>query len=343
MPDTAGESKIRHDPARSAKLDAMIARRLRGTGLAIAVIDRVPVHVAGYGAAHRGEHRAVTPRTRFHIASCGKQITGIGIMMLEEAGKLRYDDHIGAHVPELAGFPRGVTIRALLHHLAGVHDYYDDPRSTRVLRALSRKPRNEDVIRLYQRLDFPMSRTAGTFSYSNSGYDLLGCVIERASGQSYRAFFRNRVFAPLGMADSFSLPDATRLASRHCAVGYEPQRNGYRAVGSNWLDGICGAGSFFASGADLCRYEEALAANRLVAAASMKVALAGGLDRQRKRTGYGFGWDVDRTSMSHSGGWAGFESHIIRARNRPLSVYVLANGPRPDPEWVASAAFRLFA
>jgi CubicO group peptidase (beta-lactamase class C family) len=62
----------------------------------------------------------VTPRTRFHIASCGKQLTGIGIMMLEEAGKLRHDDHIGAHIPELVGFPRGFTIRALLHHLAGV-------------------------------------------------------------------------------------------------------------------------------------------------------------------------------------------------------------------------------
>lgn len=335
--------EIRADATRSARLDELIARGLRGTGLAIAVIrERVPVHVAGYGLAHRGARRAVTPRTRFHIASCGKQLTGLGIMMLEEAGRLRYDDHIGAHIGELAGFPPGVTIRRLLHHLAGVNDYYEDARSLRALRALSREPRNEHVIRLYRQLGFPMSRTAGAFAYSNAGYDLLGCVIERVCGRSYRAFFRDRVFAPLGMADSFSLPDRTRLASARCAIAYEPRRNGYRATGANWLDGICGAGSFYASVADLCRYDVALAANRLVSAASMSEALAGGIDRRRKRTGYGFGWDVDRTTMSHSGGWAGFESHILRARNRPLSVYVLGNGERPDPETIAGAAFRLF-
>jgi CubicO group peptidase (beta-lactamase class C family) len=335
--------EIRKDATRSARLDALVARRLRGTGLAIAVIrERAPVHVAGYGLAHRGKRRPVTPRTRFHIASCGKQLTGLGIMLLEQAGRLRYDDHIGTHIGELAGFPQGVTIRRLLHHLAGVLEYYDDPRSLRMLRALSPEPRNEDVVRLYQRLGFPMSRTAGTFDYSNAGYDLLGCVIERVSGQSYRAFFRERVFAPLDMADSFSLPDRPRLASARCAIGYEHGR-GYRASGAVWLDGICGAGSFYTSVSDLCAYEAALAGHRLVSAASMRQALAGGVDRQRKRTGYGFGWDVDRTTMSHSGGWGGFESHIIRARNRPLSVYVLGNGEQPDPETIATAAFRLFS
>jgi CubicO group peptidase (beta-lactamase class C family) len=335
--------EIRADAARSAKLDALVARSLRGTGLAIAVIkQRVPVHVAGYGLAHRGERRAVTPHTRFHIASCGKQLTGLGIMMLQEAGRLGYDDHIGAHIGELAGFPPGVTIRRLLHHLAGPLDYYDDARSLRLLRMLSRAPRNAHVIALYRELGCPMSRYAGTFAYSNAGYDLLGCVIERVSGQSYRAFFRDRVFAPLGMADSFSLPDRKRLASAQCATAYEPQRGGYRATGENWLDGICGAGSFYTSVADLCGYEAGLAENRLVSAASMRAALAGGIDRQRKRTGYGFGWDVDRTTMSHSGGWAGFESHMIRARNRSLSVYVLGNGEKPDPEGIAEAAFRLF-
>jgi CubicO group peptidase (beta-lactamase class C family) len=336
--------EIRNDAARSGRLDALVGRRLRGTGLAIAVVkDRVPVHVAGYGLAHRGARRAVTPRTRFHLASCGKQLTALGIMMLGEAGKLRYDDHIGVHVPELAGFPPGVTIRRLLHHLAGVHDYYDDPHSLRVLRALSRAPCNEDVIRLYRQLACPMTRKAGEDSYNNAGYDLLGCVIERVCGQSYRAFFHARVFAPLGMTDSFSLPDQRRLASARCAIGYESQRNGYRTAGASWLDGICGAGSFYSSVSDLCRYEDALAASRLVSPAGMREALTSAVDRRRKRTGYGFGWRVERTRMSHSGGWAGFESFIIRARNRPLSVYVLGNGERPDPEGIAQAAMRLFA
>jgi CubicO group peptidase (beta-lactamase class C family) len=336
--------EIRPYPERSAELDAVVTRSLRGTGMAIAVlVDGKPVHVVGYGVANREAQLAATPDTPFHLASCGKQFTGVGIMMLKEAGKLRYDDHIGAHIPELAGFPPNVTIRRLLHHTAGVYDFYGDAQCERVLRSCSAAPRNTDLITLYREIDFAMSDSVGYEQYNNAGYDLLGLMIERVSGMSYPDFFRHRVFDPLGMADSFSVPDTARLANGQRAVGYEKGWFSLSKAGANLLDGMCGSGSFYASAADLCRYEAALVENRLVSAESMREATTSGVDAGYNRTGYGFGWYVDDQWMSHAGSWAGFASFIMRGRHEPYSIYVLGNCETPDPAEIAQAAANIFA
>jgi CubicO group peptidase (beta-lactamase class C family) len=336
--------EIRPYPDRSAELDNIAAQSLHGTGLVIAVlVEGKPVHVAGYGVANRETKQPATPETPFHMASCGKQFTGVGIMMLKEAGKLQYDDHIGAHVPELAGFPPNVTLRRLLHHTSGVYDFYGDAQCEGVLRSCSAAPRNTDLITLYRQIDFAMSDTVGYEAYSNAGYDLLGLVIERVSGMSYPDFFRQRVFDPLGMANSFSVPNAARLASGQCAVGYEKGWFSFGKVGGHLLDGMCGSGSFYASAADLCRYEAALVGNRLVSAERMREATASGVDAGYNRTGYGFGWYIDDEWMSHAGSWAGFAAFIQRARQYPYSIYVMGNAEAPDPAEIAQAAAEIFA
>ena len=318
--------ETRMDPKKSAAIDRIVARKVRaaGPGLALAVIkDGNPIHVAGYGLADLDTREPVTPRTQFHMASCGKQFTALGITMLRARGKLRYDDRIGRHIPELAGY-KGVTIRRLLHHLSGVYDFYEiKPIEDELCRRAS-EPTNRHLVRLYADLDCPMSVTAGRFSYSNAGYDLLGSVIERISGQSYREFFRTRVFARLGMTDTYSLPARRRLAGRCVATGN--LKNGRYIVQSDHrLDGICGSGSIYSTVFDLCRYEAALAADRLVSAASMRTAFRSGIQDNEKSTGYGFGWDVTDEFVEHAGEWNGYASHVRRYRDRRLSIYVLSN------------------
>src|SRR5258708_21139195 len=234
----------RVDPRQSARIDRMGARKPEPVpGLAIAVIkDRKVVHLAGYGSADLEPATPITPQTQFHMASCGKQFTALGIMLLKDDGKLAFDDHIGRHIAELAGFPPGVTLRRLLHHLSGIADLYGT-RLERKLLALARHPANRHVVKLYAELGCPMGKTAGRFSYSNTGYDLLGSVIERVSGETYRDFLPARLFGLLGMADTFSLPAAARLARRQCAIGYEKKRSRHIAQGEHQLDGPCGAGS----------------------------------------------------------------------------------------------------
>jgi CubicO group peptidase (beta-lactamase class C family) len=333
----------RVDPRQSARIDRIVARKTEPVpGLAIAVIkDRKVVHLAGYGSADLETATPITPQTQFHMASCGKQFTALGIMMLKEKSRLAFDDHIGKHIPELSGYPEGMTIRRLLHHLSGIPDLYET-RLERKLLTLSRHPTNRDVIRLLASLGCPMARTGGRFSYSNTGYDLLGSVIERVSGQSYREFFRARVFAPLGMDDTFSLPAAARLARRQCAIGYQKKRRGFVAETEHRLDGICGSGSIYSTAADLCRYEAALAAGRLVSEATMRTALRSGVRDDGSPTGYGFGWAVTADFIEHSGEWIGFVSHMRRYRRRRLSIYVLSNTTSVNPERTVNSAARAF-
>jgi len=97
----------------SAKIDRIVARRTEPVpGLAITVIKNGQiVHLAGYGSADLETATPITPQTQFHMASCGKQFTALGIMLLKDDGKLAFDDHIGKHMPDLAGYPPSVTIR----------------------------------------------------------------------------------------------------------------------------------------------------------------------------------------------------------------------------------------
>lgn len=331
----------------SDELDAILRRAIRpdGPGLALAVIkDGEVAHLAGYGLGNLDTGVPVTPTTLFHMASCAKPITGLGIVMLKEAAKLGYDDHIGTHIPELAVFPPGVTIRRLLHHLAGVCEYYDDEEARNVMWQLSDHPGNADVIRLYQRLRNRMSGTAGRFEYCNAGYDLLGCVIERVSGQSYRQFFQERVFAPLGMRDTFSLPEGRRLADRNCAVPYAYDNGEFTQNEIDPLDGLCGSASLYSTVADLCRFDAALAAHTLISPAGMRDVLTSGVDDGGSPTGYGFGWGIQDTCAQHSGSYSGFESYIYRDHDGGLSVYVLSNGGRADAaEAAVETAARTYA
>jgi CubicO group peptidase (beta-lactamase class C family) len=191
------------------------------------------------------------------------------------------------------------------------------------------------MIRTYVDLGCPMAREGcrpgDEFFYSNSGYELLGAVIEHVSGQSYRDFFRQRVFDVVGMKDTFSVPD--RRASDHrCATGYiRDNRGNYAVHGGVGLDEIVGSGSFYTTVSDLCLYDNALATNRLLSEAGMRQIFASGRTNDGKLTNYGFGWYVGAYEgvrfAEHEGSWNGFYSYVCRYLDRPLSIFVLSNHP----------------
>jgi CubicO group peptidase (beta-lactamase class C family) len=345
---------IRIDAARSARIDDHIRGQLRsgGPGLSIAIVKAgTTVHAAGYGLADMRKRMAIEPDTIFHMASCGKQITGIGILMLAEAGKLGLDDPISRHLPALAGFDPKVTIRQLLHHTSGIRDLYDESGMEEVLSRCER-PANADIIRTYVDLGCPMAkpgiRPGDEFVYSNSGYDLLGTLIERVSGQSYHDFFERRVFNPLGMKDTFTAPDR-RLNDRRVATGYASGDvdGDFVEYGGSDYDDLVGSGSFYTIVSDLCLYDKALATNALVSPASMQVALTSGRTNAGALTDYGFGWYIGvyegMRFADHDGDWIGFHSYICRYLDRPLSIFILSNHPDLDIVEVANVATATYA
>jgi CubicO group peptidase (beta-lactamase class C family) len=302
-------------------------------GLAIAVVKAgVVVHRAGYGLADVRVGRPIRPETIFHLASCGKQFTALGILILAEQGRLNLDDPVSRHLPALAAFGPQVTIRQLLQHTSGIRDLYDE-EGTNELRRRCKQPTNADIIRTFAELGCPMSgrrrRAGDVFSYSNSGYELLGSVIESASGQSYHDFFQSRVFDRLAMHDTFSVPDP-RVNDPRRAVGYTRGALGRMVPCSGTeLDDLVGSGSFYTTVDDLCSY--ALSSIALISAASMRQALTSGRTNDGRDTGCGLGWfvasDESGTFADHEGEWDGFYSYICRYLDRPLSLFLLSNNP----------------
>ena len=339
---------IRTDPARSRQLDAYIAGQLREgePGLAVGVIkDDAVVHLAAYGLADAQRGVPVRTDTMFHLASCGKQFTALGILKLMEAGRVSLDDPIGLHLPAIAGFGNEVTIRRLLQHTSGIRDLYDEGGYETVMRYTNR-PSNADIIAIYSKLGCPMTAAPGAkFAYSNSGYELLGAVIERAAGESYANYFSRIVFDPVKMNDTFSVPDR-RMRDPRRAVGYAIDNDGFCEHEGSEFDDLVGAGSFVTTAPDLCLYDSALATNALVTEASMRLALTSGKTNDGKDIGYGLGWYIDRDNIGpyceHDGDWAGFYSWIRRYLDRPLSVYLLTNNPEVKLKEVVDAASGAF-
>jgi CubicO group peptidase (beta-lactamase class C family) len=345
-------SKAVRADARSRQMDDYIAGKLGGgdPGFSLAIVEAgAIVHAAGYGLADVRRNVAIEPDTILHLASSGKQITGIGILMLAEEGKLSPDDPIGRHLPPLSGFGPKVTLRQLLRHTSGIRDLYDESGVEEVM-ARSERPANADIIRTYVELGCPMARRGikpgDEFVYSNSGYDLLGSVIERVSGQAYHDFFQARVFDPLGMKDTFSVPDR-RINDRRRACGYELDGDGNLIEAEeNSFDNIVGSGSFYTTALDLCHYDKALASNALVSPASMREALTSGRTNDGELTNYGFGWYVGEYEgmrfADHQGEWIGNYSYICRYLDRPLSIFLLSNHPNVDLVDIANVATEVY-
>jgi len=336
----AAPKEVRVDEEGSARIDDYLAGQIEGSGpgLALAVVESGSlVHAAGYGLVDIRNQRPIAPDTIFHLASCEKQFTGLGILMLAEARKLHLDDPIGQHLAPLAGFGPRVTIRRLLHHTSGIRDFYDDAGVDEVLARVAR-PTDSDVIRVCAELGCPMAEDGvepgDRFAYSNSGYDLLGAVIERTSGESYRDFFQRRVFDPLGMKDTFSVPDR-RVSDSRCAIGYGlDDEGGFVEQGGSEFDGLVGSGSFYTTVGDSCLYDRTLNTNSLVGAASVREAFTSGRTNDGTNTNYGFGWSFGLCQgmpfADHEGAWIGFRSYICRYLERALSIFVLSNHPEID-------------
>lgn len=333
-PQAAPPPGIRTDQARSARLDDFLASQIEGggPGLALAVTSGgAVVHAAGYGLADLRAKSPISQDTIFHLASCGKQFTGLGILMLAEERRLSVDDPIGKHLPPLGRYGPGVTIRQLLHHTSGVRDFYDEKGIDEVL-ARCERPTNDDMVRIYAELGCPMSergiRPGDKYEYSNSGYDLLGTVIEHVAGESYHDFFQRRVFERLGMKDTFSAPDR-RMEDPRCATGYDLDGRRFVSPEGTEFDDLVGSGSFYTTVNDLCIYDEALRTNALVSEASMRAATTSGQTNDGTPTNYGFGWMLGNYEglrfAEHEGQWIGFHSYIGRSLDRPLSIFALAN------------------
>ncbi|HEV2763431.1 MAG TPA: serine hydrolase domain-containing protein [Pyrinomonadaceae bacterium] len=290
-------------------------------GLALAVVrDGKVIKARGYGLANVELNVPVTTETVFEIGSVTKQITAAAVLLLAGDGKLSLDDRINKHLPNLPDSWADITVRHLLTHTSGVRNYTGLGGFE-----LSRRLKRDDFIKLLAAhpLNF---RPGEQWSYGNSAYNLLGHVVESASGQSYFEFVNARIFKPLGMNSTRDRDPRNVIPNR--ADGYEWEDG--RLVGRDHdLTDVFSAGALTSTVLDLARWDAALHTDRLLKASTRAemwtpVRLAGGQSYP-----YGYGWNTltwrGRRLVFHGGQTAGFAASIQRFTDDRLTVIVLSN------------------
>lgn len=289
----------------------------RFQGAVLVARDGKPILSKGYGKANLEWGVDVTPDTKFRLGSVTKQFTGMAILLLEEEGKLSTADPLHKLVPEAPDSWRGVTIHHLLTHTGGVPSFTSIPEYMK--NKLQPAPPLESLKWVAAK---PLEFTPGErFKYSNTGYTLLGLIVERASGMGYGEFVQKRIFGPLGMKDTGY--DTQREVVARFASGYSQGPRGLRPAEHIDMTVPHGAGALYSTVLDLMKWDAALREGKLLSAASYEKYF------RPEKDGYAYGWSVETRDgvkqISHGGGIDGFSTMIVRVPEQKLVVVTLSN------------------
>jgi len=308
-----------------------------GPGAAVIVVkDGKTILRKGYGMADLELGIPVDPGMVFRIGSVTKQFTAAAIMLCVERGLLSLDDDVTKFLPGYPTQGRHISIEHLLTHTSGVRSYTGLPS---FLSNMRKDYSVAEMIELFgpQPMEF---QPGEKWAYSNSGYFLLGAILEKVSGMSYEEFMKQSIFQPLGMDHTAYGSEAPIIPKR--VHGYEKGPDGWINAAYLSMTQPYAAGSLVSNVDDLATWDAALTAGKLLRKETLvrmwtPYKLAGG-----DVTGYGYGWAISRFEghpvIGHGGGINGFSCHVLRLPDDGLFVALLtnANGVEPSPEYIAT-------
>lgn len=291
-------------------------------GLSLAILkDGEIVKLQGYGFSNLEHQVAAKPETIYQSGSVGKQFTAAAVMLLVEDGKINLDDPVSKYFEKTPQSWKKMTVRHLLTHTSGIRDYTQKDFDYR------RDYTEDDLLQALIKL--PLEFSPGEkWSYSNSGYMLLGFLIHKACGKFYGDLLEERIFGPLGMTTAQIISESEIIPNR--AAGYELKDG--KLKNQSWVSpslNTTADGALYLTALDMIRWDEALNIERLLKRESLTqmwtpVKLNNGTSYP-----YGFGWRIGiqrgHLVIQHSGHWQGFSTAICRYPDFGLSVIVLAN------------------
>ena len=327
----------------SIELDTLIRRWIPEDepGVAVAVLkEGQPLHCQGYGLANLEWQQPITPQTIFGLGSTTKPFTATAIMLLEQQGKLHLDTPIQTYLPEYPTGEHRVTLRHLLTHTSGIPNFVTQPGFWEQQAQMATSV--DTVVALFK--DLPFDFEPGMkYSYSNSGYILLGLVLEHLTDVSYAEVIRQFIFAPLGMTHSCYLEPEPITPLR--ASGYE-RKNGtfvHAPVISSAVKNA--AGGLGSSLEDLAMWDASLREARLLDHAT-QARMAAPLHLADGRTeNYGLGWGIghyrQHEYVCHAGGIPGFSAFFGRFPEEAVTIILLSNRAGFDCAKLASKISQL--
>lgn len=311
-------------PDLTSKLDAYLQAAVRNeqfSGSVLVAREGKPLFDRSYGMASIEFDVPNTSATIFRIASLTKQFTAMAILQLQERGKLKVGDPVCRYLADCPASWQPITLRHLLTHTSGIRNVSSLPDWDENLGL--KRYRHADFVDLFRGL--PLEFTPGEkYTYSNSGYYLLGLVIERASGKPYAQYLQEAIFTPLQMRHTAYTENREIVAGR--ASGYYSR--GAQIVAAPYIDPTTtyAAGGITSTTGDLLRWDQALYTDKLASRRSRDEMFT------PFKEGYAYGWRVGekfgRHTAEHSGSLNGFSSYILRFPDQWATVIVLGNGDR---------------
>jgi CubicO group peptidase (beta-lactamase class C family) len=306
-------------------------------GMSVAVVRDGRVEYArGFGYADLQNRVKATPETVYRIASITKQFTAAMVMQLVREGKIKLDDPIRKTLTILPEVWDKITVRQLLNHTSGIRDYVGLPG---FFALQSRNPTAPDGIwRLVEKE--PLDFEPGTkWSYSSTGYCILGSLIEKVDGRPYAESLKVCILDPLGMTQTYFTSEETVVKGR--AQGYSRQPNGsYKNAAYLNMDWPYSAGSMESTVRDLAKWDAALTNATILPKDLLREMWAPTALTRGGKADYGFGWELANVNgneiVRHSGGINGFRSEIERAPGKGLTVIVLTNSEAANAVRIAS-------
>lgn len=294
-----------------------------------------PIYKHAFGVRSFETNVPIETSDIFELASVSKQFTAMGIMMLKQEGKLNYSDPLEKYIP---GLPyQGITILNLLNHTSGLPDYQA------VMDAHWDKNKvasNPDIIEYLKKFSPPKNFEPGEkYSYSNTGYVLLGTIVEVVSGKDFVEFCKDKIFDPLQMTSTAIRSNDQKADLNNLAYGhiFVPEKNKFVRADSFpssnytiWLGGRKGPGRVSSTVDDLLKWDQALYTNQLVNQETLKDAFAPATLNDGTLSNYGFGWEIIPESEAgkvvwHNGDNPGYKTIIVRYLDAGKTLIVLNN------------------
>ncbi|CAH0994870.1 D-aminopeptidase [Emticicia aquatica] len=295
-------------------------------GVVLIAQDGKTLYKKALGIANIQTQEALSVQSSFNLASISKQFVAMMTMILQEQGKLQYDDKVQKFLPS---FPyKHISIRQLLTHTSGLPEYFDLAiRYNNTLDTLN----NEKMLQLFSHLKPKLNFESGSkWEYCNTGYIILALIIEKTSGMKIEDFFKKHITQPLSLTNTYVYylnMQSPLSVNIQRVYGFE------RKNGKNYLndlirlDGVIGDGNIYSSAEDLLKWEQALYTTKLVSAKTLKEAFSPVKLNNGKTYNYGFGWFIEKNGniLNHTGSWVGFLNSIERNLEKKTTVIILTN------------------
>jgi len=329
-------------------------------GLAVAIRkDGRSFLLKGYGVRDLRTNAKIDSITNFRLASFTKQFTAAAVMLLVHDGKLRYDQTLTEIFPDFPGYGKNLTVRNLLNHTGGLPDYEDLMDAAEKVKGPLWSPehqvQDDEVLALLKKEAKGKFAAGTSWSYSNSGYVVLGLMVAKASGQSYGDFLHARIFAPLHMDHTIVYQKGKNEVTNR-AFGHSKDGDSFKETDQSSTSATLGDGGIYSNLEDLAKWDDALGNHTLLSADEMAPALLAAKLANGKPTlwpleanddnlhpgkpvSYGFGWFVDpykgQPRMWHTGSTMGFRTIIERFTAGNLGIIILCNRTDLDPQALA--------